>query len=310
MVKVQIDINKPLKWWLRLKLDKTENVVVVGLKYERLPEFCYACGKIGHGIKERLDSEARNEALTGTITKFGSWMRASIPERLKNRNQSFTNGSSSEKGRSTEESRGLDIGNSINFQLGSQTAQKKEDAASSAAQRRTGEEKTPQTLSPNSGPSPKPMSPLRLEGPIDDKTLPTNTQSESAGPTKEMKEVVSSKKGDLLNHIPNGEIADPNLSQAIPSDMVISPQKKSNRKWKRSARESSSLQLQRNMSSPIKQVLLFGKGGKKENRGNKSPSPGPKLTGGISKGKSPGKKINALKKTPKKEEPSTSSPHG
>ncbi|TXG49106.1 hypothetical protein EZV62_024981 [Acer yangbiense] len=55
-VKVQIDIHKSLKRWLRLKLDKTENIVVVGLKYEILPEFCYDCGKIRHGIKECLDT--------------------------------------------------------------------------------------------------------------------------------------------------------------------------------------------------------------------------------------------------------------
>ncbi|TXG60689.1 hypothetical protein EZV62_015262 [Acer yangbiense] len=66
-VKVQIDIHKPLKRWLRLKLDKSDKVVMVGLKIE---------------------------ALTGTTTKFGSWMRASIPDRLKVRHQSQTHDSS------------------------------------------------------------------------------------------------------------------------------------------------------------------------------------------------------------------------
>ncbi|TXG56744.1 hypothetical protein EZV62_018057 [Acer yangbiense] len=68
-VKVSIDISKPLKRWLRLKLDKTENIVVVGLKYERLSEFCYVCGRIGHGINECTDGEAKKEAIEGSSVK-------------------------------------------------------------------------------------------------------------------------------------------------------------------------------------------------------------------------------------------------
>ncbi|TXG48219.1 hypothetical protein EZV62_027513 [Acer yangbiense] len=82
-VKVQIDITKPLKRWLRLKLDKSEVIVMVSLKYERLPEFCYFCGRIGHASKECSDEEAKLEAMKGVSTKYGSWMRASAPDRQK-----------------------------------------------------------------------------------------------------------------------------------------------------------------------------------------------------------------------------------
>ncbi|TXG53668.1 hypothetical protein EZV62_018924 [Acer yangbiense] len=82
-VKVQLDILKPLKRWLRLKLDKSKNIVVVGLKYERLPDFCFACGRIGHVIKECTDEEAKKGVLEGSITKFGPWLKASGPEKLK-----------------------------------------------------------------------------------------------------------------------------------------------------------------------------------------------------------------------------------
>ena len=84
-VKVLIDISKPLKRWLRLKLDNFTEIVMVSLKYERLPEFCYVCGRIGHVSKECSDEEAKIEALNGVSTKFGSWMRASILERKKPR---------------------------------------------------------------------------------------------------------------------------------------------------------------------------------------------------------------------------------
>ena len=57
-VKVRIDITKALKRWLKLKLGKTEEVTMVNLKYEILPEFCFACGKIGHAIRECQDEDA------------------------------------------------------------------------------------------------------------------------------------------------------------------------------------------------------------------------------------------------------------
>ncbi|TXG59698.1 hypothetical protein EZV62_014271 [Acer yangbiense] len=128
-VKVQIDILRPLKRWLRLKLDK---------------------------IKKCLDTEARTEALSGKTTKFGSWMRATIPERSRNRIQSFTNGSLTDKERSLEGSRGVEIENSFSIAPGSLNPQKKADAISSAAQRRSMEETSSKTLALASRPGSKP----------------------------------------------------------------------------------------------------------------------------------------------------------
>ncbi|TXG60914.1 hypothetical protein EZV62_012277 [Acer yangbiense] len=78
----RVDRNKR---WLRLKLGKTKKVTVVNLKYERLPEFCFVCGKIGHGSKECQDKEARNASLDGLPNRFGSWLKAPIPDRTKPR---------------------------------------------------------------------------------------------------------------------------------------------------------------------------------------------------------------------------------
>ncbi|TXG60181.1 hypothetical protein EZV62_014754 [Acer yangbiense] len=96
-VRIRIDISKPLKRWLRLKLEKSEGITMVTLKYERLPEFCFACGRIGHGIMECLDTEARKAAIEGNPTKFGAWMKAPIPEKSNSRSNSQGNGSSPER---------------------------------------------------------------------------------------------------------------------------------------------------------------------------------------------------------------------
>ena len=72
---------------------------MVGLRYERLPEFCYACGRIGHGIKACPDSEARIAALQGRSTKFGPWMRALVVDRLKERYHKRLDGISASRDR-------------------------------------------------------------------------------------------------------------------------------------------------------------------------------------------------------------------
>ncbi|TXG58157.1 hypothetical protein EZV62_015986 [Acer yangbiense] len=105
-VKVQIDISKPLKRWLRLKLDKSNDIVMVSLKYERLPEFCYVCRIIGHASKECSDEEAKIEALKGVSTKFGSWMRASALDRQKMR----IDGNSKIQSRLEERREGNEVG--------------------------------------------------------------------------------------------------------------------------------------------------------------------------------------------------------
>lgn len=50
-VRIILDITQPLprcyKLWVERKL-----VGWVGLKYERLPNFCYWCGSVGHGNRD------------------------------------------------------------------------------------------------------------------------------------------------------------------------------------------------------------------------------------------------------------------
>lgn len=46
--RVAVEIDKPLRRGLLLRMSKTEEPRWFHVQYERLPYFCYACGKIGH----------------------------------------------------------------------------------------------------------------------------------------------------------------------------------------------------------------------------------------------------------------------
>ncbi|TXG60476.1 hypothetical protein EZV62_015049 [Acer yangbiense] len=81
-VKVQIDISKLLKRWLRLKWGKEDNIVVVGLKY-------------------------------------GQWIRAAIMNKYQSRVPGQASESSSERGRSIDKDLELSGGGSHNLQSGS-----------------------------------------------------------------------------------------------------------------------------------------------------------------------------------------------
>ncbi|KAL2927001.1 hypothetical protein RDABS01_000048 [Bienertia sinuspersici] len=63
-MRVEIDVTKPLKT-VELKMRKGE--IMRGLiKYEKLPVFCYLCGRLGHGEKyceETVGRRSFNESL-------------------------------------------------------------------------------------------------------------------------------------------------------------------------------------------------------------------------------------------------------
>ncbi|TXG66079.1 hypothetical protein EZV62_007354 [Acer yangbiense] len=132
-VRVRIDISKPLKWWLRLKLGKTEGVTRVSLKYERLPEFCFVCGKIGHGIKVCVDEEARKAALEGSLNRFGSRLKAPVPEKSKSKGLGQVNASSSERTRSIKASWETEGDRSVSLRSGSTTSHKSTSIGAAAA---------------------------------------------------------------------------------------------------------------------------------------------------------------------------------
>ncbi|MCH85765.1 zinc CCHC-type-like protein [Trifolium medium] len=77
--KVQIDLTKPLKRGTIVRYNGKD--LKVFFKYERLPTFCFVCGRIGHQLRdcdeaECLDGEGFEEIEEKEIP-FGPWLRAS-----------------------------------------------------------------------------------------------------------------------------------------------------------------------------------------------------------------------------------------
>lgn len=51
-IRIKYEIKKPLRRVLKLTLDPSNPPEEILIRYERLPEYCYMCGIIGHQIKE------------------------------------------------------------------------------------------------------------------------------------------------------------------------------------------------------------------------------------------------------------------
>lgn len=72
-IKVKIDVTCPLV--RGMKIATRDSWKWVKIKYERLPNFCYACGAIGHTQKEC--DKVEEEGLDSITNQYGPWMRAS-----------------------------------------------------------------------------------------------------------------------------------------------------------------------------------------------------------------------------------------
>ncbi|KAL5740379.1 hypothetical protein ACOSQ2_029559 [Xanthoceras sorbifolium] len=82
-VRVVIDVSKPLSRYLRVCLSEGDPDTVLLLRYERLTEYCFQCGVVGHIVREcQLEHDSSGSSSVPEF-KFGTWMRAESPPKAR-----------------------------------------------------------------------------------------------------------------------------------------------------------------------------------------------------------------------------------
>lgn len=78
-IKVALDLHKPIKRGTILKYQGRN--LWIFFKYERLPNFCFGCGRIGHQFKECEEVVGKEDGSYSEVQEldltYGAWMRAS-----------------------------------------------------------------------------------------------------------------------------------------------------------------------------------------------------------------------------------------
>ncbi|KAL0437567.1 UNVERIFIED_CONTAM: hypothetical protein Sradi_0464600 [Sesamum radiatum] len=82
-IRVSLDITKPLRRVLKLKTTMRDELLIT-FTYEKLPNFCYICGRLGH-LSEACEMQLSEDFVDpGNNTPYGAWLRA--PHNAPNRN--------------------------------------------------------------------------------------------------------------------------------------------------------------------------------------------------------------------------------
>ncbi|KAL0409698.1 UNVERIFIED_CONTAM: hypothetical protein Sradi_1904200 [Sesamum radiatum] len=77
-IRVALNVDKPLQRVLKLRTTLGDEKLL-SFTYERLPNYCYLCGHLGH-ICKQCDLQFQEGFIDpGDNTPFGPWLRAPIP---------------------------------------------------------------------------------------------------------------------------------------------------------------------------------------------------------------------------------------
>ncbi|KAL5864153.1 hypothetical protein ACOSQ3_001667 [Xanthoceras sorbifolium] len=82
-VRVVIDVSKPLSRYLRVCLSEGDPDTVLLLRYERLTEYCFHCGVVGHVVRECQLAHDSSGSSSVPEFKFGAWMHAESPPKVR-----------------------------------------------------------------------------------------------------------------------------------------------------------------------------------------------------------------------------------
>ena len=72
-----MDISKPLPQCSKLR-SNGKQIGLVGLKYERLPNFCYWCGQVTHGERDYEVWLRGRRKLRREDQQYGEWLRVEL----------------------------------------------------------------------------------------------------------------------------------------------------------------------------------------------------------------------------------------
>lgn len=72
--RLKFEISQPLKMVVNLTLDPVNPSVGILLRYEKLPDYCYVCGIIGHQLKKCHIKDYVLASQSGKYL-FGAWLR-------------------------------------------------------------------------------------------------------------------------------------------------------------------------------------------------------------------------------------------
>ncbi|TXG61090.1 hypothetical protein EZV62_012453 [Acer yangbiense] len=73
-VRVVIAADEPLKQSLRVDIIGSGKVTTMLLRYERLPYYCFKCGRLSHTMIEcSMEGEERNVKLEASL-RLGMWL--------------------------------------------------------------------------------------------------------------------------------------------------------------------------------------------------------------------------------------------
>lgn len=67
-------IDYPLEQGIFVKQEESLEEVCILVLYEKLPTFCYACGRLGHIVRDCEDASVNKVNMA-----FGAWLNAPSP---------------------------------------------------------------------------------------------------------------------------------------------------------------------------------------------------------------------------------------
>ncbi|XVE89447.1 hypothetical protein DITRI_Ditri19aG0202300 [Diplodiscus trichospermus] len=77
LIRVEIDIMKPLRRFVTVSRTGGRDDIKLRLGYERLPNFCYECGRLGHLDTDCLHDKEIVDDTCQQQQQYGPWLRAS-----------------------------------------------------------------------------------------------------------------------------------------------------------------------------------------------------------------------------------------